>query len=364
MFGKPLDQVTEQDLQELIEHRVPESHTLDYKTELKLDTERDTGEFLKDVSAFANAQGGYLIYGIQEKDAVPANICGIAWNGDPDERKISGKLRTLLDPTLLHGYTIRAIPCQDAKTVVIIRMERSYLAPHRVTSQSSKVQHQFYTRVNTENVAMGVPQLRQAFLLSETLTERVRQFRRERLNLIAYSDEAPVDLKQDGPLLVVHLGPLSAFTEGLGPLENKATPPVGMKTILAHDSIIRFRSTRMLEGKLFYSPDCPDSRYLLWFRSGQLEIVDCIEALWLQNFKPAVGDYLAKLQKCGYTYPFFLAVSLRNAKSLVLDHVRFSPPRSNNIVLPEALINTPEDVDSVIEAQIQQLYNAYGCEYP
>lgn len=53
--------------------RWPESQTLDFKRLLPANDEKGKQEFLKDVCAFANAGGGDLMYGVQEKPAGQAD---------------------------------------------------------------------------------------------------------------------------------------------------------------------------------------------------------------------------------------------------------------------------------------------------
>ena len=55
---KPLDQITADDLQALIDAQAPEKRTLDYKATLPGNADADKKEFLADVSSFANAAGG------------------------------------------------------------------------------------------------------------------------------------------------------------------------------------------------------------------------------------------------------------------------------------------------------------------
>lgn len=65
----PLDDIEEKHLQGLIDAKTPERKIIEYKSELpKFDDTDDKKEFLADVSSFANASGGDLIYGINAKD--------------------------------------------------------------------------------------------------------------------------------------------------------------------------------------------------------------------------------------------------------------------------------------------------------
>lgn len=52
---KPFDQITEADLQALVEEKVPESRRLDYKAEPYPSSDRGARELLKDVVGLANA---------------------------------------------------------------------------------------------------------------------------------------------------------------------------------------------------------------------------------------------------------------------------------------------------------------------
>ena len=70
MFNKPLKQVTYQDIEDLVfNKKTREDQQLDYKEMFYhqgQDFSRKKQEFLKDVTAFANANGGYFIYGVND----------------------------------------------------------------------------------------------------------------------------------------------------------------------------------------------------------------------------------------------------------------------------------------------------------
>ena len=67
---KPFDQIDETDVQSLVDRGVQEDATIDFKQSASfLPAPSDSvqrHEFLKDVTAFANAYGGMLVYGITE----------------------------------------------------------------------------------------------------------------------------------------------------------------------------------------------------------------------------------------------------------------------------------------------------------
>jgi len=68
MIPTDIDQITEEDLQALIDNSVIEGKTIEYKQSLPSNSDSDKKEFLADVSSFANASGGDLIYGIIEDE--------------------------------------------------------------------------------------------------------------------------------------------------------------------------------------------------------------------------------------------------------------------------------------------------------
>ena len=67
MIFKPLDQLIKEDIENLVVNEVPEGKSIEYKEQLPGGTDSDKKEFLADVSSFANAGGGHILYGIKEK---------------------------------------------------------------------------------------------------------------------------------------------------------------------------------------------------------------------------------------------------------------------------------------------------------
>ena len=83
MIEKDLDQITEADLQELIDNKVPEGKKIEYEKELFGGRDKDKREFLADITSFSNASGGYLIYGMDEDKGIASELIGLDID-DPD----------------------------------------------------------------------------------------------------------------------------------------------------------------------------------------------------------------------------------------------------------------------------------------
>ena len=73
----PISELTYEDIEALTSLGEPESIMLDYKKTIS-GANRDKAELAKDISAFANSQGGYLIIGVEEREGKPIHPpCGI-----------------------------------------------------------------------------------------------------------------------------------------------------------------------------------------------------------------------------------------------------------------------------------------------
>jgi hypothetical protein len=83
MFTKEFDEISLADLQSLVDEGIPEGRQLEFKRDFYGTNDESRREFAADVSAMANAFGGYLLIGIDEKNGVASNICGVKAQ-DPD----------------------------------------------------------------------------------------------------------------------------------------------------------------------------------------------------------------------------------------------------------------------------------------
>ena len=209
MIPKNLDQdITENDLQILKENSILEGKTIEYKQSLPGNSDSERKEFLADVSSFANASGGDLIYGIVEdkETGIPQDIIGIdIENVDEEKRRLESMIQDGIEPRIM-GIMIRFIPLSNSKKALIIRIPKSWISPHRV---SFKGHNKFYSRNNSGKYELDVSELRIAFNLSETMIDRIRRFREERISKI-YANETPV-LFYDATKIVLHLIPIISF---------------------------------------------------------------------------------------------------------------------------------------------------------
>jgi hypothetical protein len=213
MFDKPFDEVTKADIDTLIAEGTPEGRELEFKAELpKSGNPKDKGEFAKDVSAFANAVGGYIVYGIAERQDAAGNSTGLydavglpgITKADTEITRLEQMILSNIAPRI-YGIRLKAIDGFPQGPVFVLHIPKSWNAPHMVTTDNSR----FFSRRNALSMAMDVKEIGSAFLLSAEMPTLIRRFRDERLGRIM-AGETPMQLGQ-GPKVVVHLIPFTSM---------------------------------------------------------------------------------------------------------------------------------------------------------
>lgn len=201
-------QTTQSHLEQLIAAPAQEGPHLDFKRDLPAAwDDRAKARFMADVTAFANAGGGDIIFGMDENADAQASaiVPQTLSSADEEVRRIQDFILNLAEPRL-PGTQVHAVAVSAAGTsghTVIIRVPQSWAGPHR-----SKPSLHFYVRDGLRNRQLDVPEIRGLFLRSENQAQRVRDFRTNRLGKLL-TGEGPHRLV-DGPLLVAHLVPTQA----------------------------------------------------------------------------------------------------------------------------------------------------------
>ena len=215
MIPKPVHEITIQDFQQLIDDNAVETKTLEFKRDFyrlniqdqKTKDEAKT-ELLKDISAFANTNGGDLIIGVDEEAGAAIKIVGFTCD-DPDAlfRQIKQLTDSWIEPRIDLSY--KSIPTGIDQIVMLIRVESSVNGPHRVTF---KQHNQFYLRGFGSISTMDINELRNAFLFSQSLSDKIRRFRHDRFEAIIRDSNLPQPTRFRESFLLVHIIPEQAFT--------------------------------------------------------------------------------------------------------------------------------------------------------
>jgi hypothetical protein len=137
--------LTIEELEALVRNRTEESLHLDYKRCSSLENKK---EITKDVSAFANSDGGIIIYGIVEENHVPTEI-------ETDFNRFSmtrERLEDIIDSGIaprIDGIRINPIATGDNTVVYAIEVPKSPAAPHQDRSSL-----RYYKRHNFKSQPM------------------------------------------------------------------------------------------------------------------------------------------------------------------------------------------------------------------
>lgn len=208
MINKPLNEITKDDLQWLIDNQIPEDKTTEYKSKLEISNDENKRKLLERITAFANADGGDLIYGIKEdENKLPAEIVGVIRASEYDQtiQTITNIMSVKIRPRI-NDIDFAKVDLGNEDVAVIIRIRSSIFSPHAVFDG---VKHSFHIRKSNTTFHMDVDELRNSFLKTENQSKRIREFIADRLVEI---DANHYDyLNKEFPILVIHAIPITLF---------------------------------------------------------------------------------------------------------------------------------------------------------
>lgn len=150
---------SEKDVLEILANNVEESIHLDFKSAAALSKQDNKRkEISKDVSAFANSDGGVIIYGIKEENHIASSldfVDGNVYTKEWLEQTINANIQQSI-------LNLRIFPVRFngdiAKTIYIVQIPRSDRSPHMSKDQ------RYYRRFNFESVAMEEYEIRNHYL--------------------------------------------------------------------------------------------------------------------------------------------------------------------------------------------------------
>ncbi|MBU9426443.1 AlbA family DNA-binding domain-containing protein [Burkholderia gladioli] len=267
MINSPISSLSEGDLQRLCEDRAVESQTLDFKRTIPGKDDRSKNEFLKDVCAFANGNGGDLLYGIDECDGVASSIVPVTTESLDDlQRRLSQILDAGIEPRLV-GVQTRGIAV-DGGYVLSVRVPASFNGPHRyILNGHSK----FVMRTGTHTSELSYDQLRGAFDKNASLAGQAKLFVAERIEAIRKGHSIRPLIA--GPQSVLHVIPVGMGIDASS--VDVASLHDGKFTEYVLPGWPGATRSLNLEGLVVHPPADADGHYayLQVFRSGAIEAV-------------------------------------------------------------------------------------------
>ncbi len=366
---KDIENIEIADIQELIGN-VREAKTLEFKETIKIDADSEKEEFLADVSSLANSVGGYLLYGLKENEGLATNLEGFE-NTDIDALilKIENLLRDCIKPRI-NNIGIKSLTLENGKFVLIIKLPKSWNSPHMI---DFKGKTKFYARNSTGKYKMDIDEIRTSFSLSESISEKIKSFRRERLSIIE-SGETPIILKNNSKM-VLHIIPFNSIDKSNNYDLNFLIEPTSrepLRTIIAESINYKYN----VDGLSLYDPH--GFSYTQIFRNGIIESVSnpswsdekiIPSYAYEDNLLKTIKVYLGILNKLNIDFPIIIMVSfigVKGFKMAVNQRLFFSSFEQHivdrdNLVINEVIINDKdEDISKSVKPIFDTVWNACG----
>lgn len=349
MLAFAIDSIDEPILQGLISNQVSERRDLEFKRDLPGGRDDEIKEFLADVTSLANAQGGDVLFGVEDAGGVASALPGIqTGDADADILRLDNILRDGVEPRLV-GVRVQWIPLASGSGVILMRVPASFAAPHRVRFRNSG---RFYNRNSRGKYEMDVHELRTAFTQSAGLPERFRQ-QHDAAVAEAREGELPFSISRD-PTAVATFMPTSLFRElrELPINQDNALFPVRPSSV---------NWMHMLEGFLIHTTPGDQGlvrSYAHTHRNGRVDLVWTVGATrpsssgtqslcWPDSFEQGLlGQALsvqAKFRALGIDEPWVVLATIfgvKGSRLYVSDHHRSEPAWRDEAALPQLIVET------------------------
>ncbi len=350
-----INKIDMQDIKNLIKDQEPESKHLEYKGEMEGQEEKRA--INKAVCGFANADGGLFIYGINEDENKKHTLInGISLDGtslDEKKRSILSTIEANIEPRVDVG--IKGIELDDDKVVILIKVPKSWNAPHCIKKNNGKIRS-FYIRRDGSTNPMEFEEIKNMFDLNGKLHEKINSYRDERVQNITSKNESNYNV-------IFHAIPFDAFSK----------------------SRIDFRKARIaLRGKEFLSGFYFSDFDGLWgdgylfkkklFRNGIFEAFyneHDYDVVYVHDskdkFEKFVTECLEVYEELNISCPVVFFVTFTNIKGL---EMAVNPPKRSKNRDPERdildpagiIIKEKDQVKSEVYNVFVPIYNHYGFE--
>lgn len=333
IFHIPLDAIRTEDIQDLLDRAQVETMHLEYKEQMPPTrkeynslpkTDKDPFvEFGCDVSAFANAQGGDIIFGIAEAEKTKEPVLV----GLPDfdlaecQQRLLHIMNQFVEPHIF-GVRFMPIPMSNGKTVLIVRVPKSLYGPHQVELQRKS----FWIRNASGKNFMDYQAIQNAFTSGFETIERARQWASNQVEKLKTDSPFPMTRTQRQ---VVHLVPL-AF--------KNAQSSIDLAEIARRADLLR-PATNINQASHRYNAsgysyvlkpvDQIVPGYTQLFRNGQIEAVSALDIARMNygrnslyprpietEFLDALERHLVALKLVGASTPILMCVAYLDVKAL------------------------------------------------
>lgn len=381
ILGKRTDQLDETDIKRLVQNRVQETKSLDYKKELKIGQDKDKKEFLFDISAMYNTEGGCLIFGIEEsKDdkgqntGTPKTICGIQIeNSDKLTQQIEDIIRGNTEPSI--SNIVLKILNIDGLDVLIIGISKGLGLPSMITFNET---NKFYRRRNSGKYSVDVYELNQMFMQNQVLKESAEKFRLQRIEKVRNQKVFPT--LETNTSFFIQIIPFSFLSDQVLDFTNAESMDLSTTMIPMYSRGCDWMFN--LDGYATFSSSHGGQKiagYDQIFRNGIFEVYTSqlfmeedvngrkVKCMYSSDFIPKVLEKvnagLSSVKKFKIEPPFLICISLHNILGATIKGDRgFSKPfMVDEILLPPIVLPTYEtDLYTQLKPNFNILWQSVG----
>ena len=382
MIHRRIGDITIGDIQSLIDNGVLESRTIEYKSILPDKNEKSKHEFLADVTAFANAGGGDIIYGIAEEKyddkskygGKPIKAIGLdVTNPDKEKARLQDMMSNCVAPRI-PGVQMKYVRGFEKGPILILRVPNSWCSPHMITSHGG--QH-FYVRNTAGKHKMDVTEIRLAFTLSESISDKIQRFRDDRLAKVL-SDDTPVKLRGESKI-VLHVIPVVSFSKDMllvpGDLKKNKD---SFRPLIENCGTTRFNVDGLITTSHLDERDNSYTEYCQVFRRGIIEAISAnfvnerdgrklIHGVYYEKkILEAVEEYLSVLGVLEISPPYVFMLSMLGMSGCVIysDSMWYPPSIDRDtLILPELVIESLDvNIARSFRPVFDSVWNAGGVE--
>lgn len=349
-----INKIDIEDIENLIKDQEPENKHLEYKGEMEGREEKSA--INKAVCGFANADGGLFIYGLDEdKNKKPTVINGVSLGGtswDEKKRSLLSTIEANIEPRVDVG--IKEIGLGDDRVVILIKVPKSWNAPHCIKKNNGKIRS-FYIRRDGSTNPMEFEEIKNMFDLNSNLQEKINGYRDVRVQNITS--------KNDGSYNVIfHAIPFDAFSKSRIDFQKAKIALQGKKFL--YGSYFSDFDGLFIEGSKFKKK---------LFRNGIFEAIYNINDHekvpvdyskdWFEEF---VTDCMKVYEELNIMGPIIFFVTFSNIKGLKMFELHYCSKNRDperNILNPVGIIiKDKEQVKSEVHNVFVPIYNHYGIE--
>ncbi len=188
LFNKTIEQLTVEDFKSIIDDPdYKECTFIDYKTDfafLRVDGQlknEKKNDFRNDICAFANADGGYLIFGVHENKSVPDEIKGVEITTSIETFEQARRQDIVKILPVPPSVKFKFIEIEVNKYIVVLEIQKGF---HKPYVNDSNPAYRFLTRDSNGNRGLNYKEVQLMFNQSIILVEEINNYRHKTMDFL------------------------------------------------------------------------------------------------------------------------------------------------------------------------------------